>query len=114
MRFLLRILFSGLSLWIADLLIDSISLRGFGTAVLAAIILGLVNFFIKPILIFFTFPITVLSLGLFLLVINAITYWIASLFVPGFEIYSFWGAFLGAIVTSVVNALLNSLIKDRD
>jgi len=114
MWFLLRILFSGLSLWIADLLIDSISLQGFGTAVLAAIILGLVNFFIKPILVFFTLPITVLSLGLFLLIINAFTYWIASLFVPGFEIYSFWGAFWGAIVTTVVNTILNGLIRDRD
>lgn len=114
MNLLLRLILSGLSLWIADWLIDSIHLQGFGTAIWAAIILGIVNLFVKPLLVLFTLPVTVFSLGLFLLIINAFTYWFASLFVPGFEIYSFWGAFWGAIVTTMINGILNGLIKDRN
>ncbi len=109
---LLRLIVSGFSLWIADWLIDSISLKGFGTAIFAAIILGLVNLIVKPLLVLFTLPATVVSFGLFLLIINAFTYWFASLFVPGFEIYSFWGAFWGAIVTTIINGILNGLVKD--
>lgn len=109
---LLRLIVSGFSLWIADWLIDSISLKGFGTAIFAAIILGLVNLIVKPLLVLFTLPATVVSFGLFLLIINAFTYWVASLFVPGFEIYSFWGAFWGAIVTTIINGILNGLVKD--
>lgn len=113
MNLLLRLMLSGLSLWVADWLLDSIHLNGFGIALWAAFILGLVNMIVKPLLVFFTLPVTVVSLGLFLLVINAFTYWFASLFVPGFEIYSFWGAFWGALVTTIINGILNGLIKDR-
>lgn len=112
MKWLLRFLVGGVSLWIAAWLLDSISLSGFGSALLAAFILGLVNITIRPLLVLFTLPVTVLSFGLFLLVINAITYWIASILTPGFVIHNFWGAFLGAIVTTVISAILNGLIKD--
>jgi len=112
MKWIVRFIVSGVSLWIADWLIDSISLRGFGTALFAALILGLVNLTIKPLLVMFTLPATIFSFGLFLLVINAFTYWFASLFVPGFEIYSFWGAFWGAIVTTIINGILDGLLKD--
>lgn len=113
MGWLVRFLVSGVSLWLADWLIDSISLSGFGTALIAAFIIGLVNLIIKPLIVMFTLPVTIFSFGLFLLFINAFTYWFASLFVPGFDIYSFWGAFWGAIVTTIINGILNGLVKDR-
>lgn len=112
MKWALRFVVSGVSLWMAAWLIDSISIPGFGTALFAALILGVVNLTIKPLLVLFTLPATFLSFGLFLLVINTFTYWFASLFVPGFEIYSFWGAFWGAIVTTIINSILNGLVKD--
>lgn len=112
MKGLLRFLAGGLSLWVAAWLLDSVSLSGFGSALLGALILGLVNVTIKPLLVFFTLPATVFSFGLFLFVINAITYWIASILTPGFVIHSFWGAFFGAIITTIVSGVLNGLIKD--
>lgn len=113
MNWLLRLLISGFSLIIADWLLASISVRGFGTALIAVLILGLVNMIVRPVLVFFTLPLTIFSFGLFLLVINAITYWFASLLVPGFDISGFWGAFWGAIVTTIVSSMLNSLVRDK-
>ncbi|RXT05245.1 phage holin family protein [Ammoniphilus sp. CFH 90114] len=113
MNWLIRLVLSGFSLIIADWLLASISLRGFGTALIAAFILGLVNMIVRPILVFFTLPLTIVSLGLFLLVINALTYWFTSMLVPGFEITGFWGAFFGAIVTTIVSSMLNALITER-
>ncbi|RKD22622.1 hypothetical protein BEP19_10195 [Ammoniphilus oxalaticus] len=112
MKWFVRFLISGVSLWAAAWLLDSIHLSGFGAALVAAFILGLVNMTIKPLLVIFTLPVTILSFGLFLLVINAFTYWFTSLLVPGFEIYSMWGAFWGAIITTIVSSILNGMIKD--
>jgi putative membrane protein len=112
MHWLIRLLISGLSLLVADWLLDSVQISGFGTAILAALILGIVNTLIRPILIFFTFPATIATFGLFLLVINAITYWFTSALVPGFNVYGFWGAFWGAIITSIITAILNAFVKD--
>lgn len=113
MTWLIRLLISGFSLIIADWLLASISVRGFGTALIAVLILGLVNMIVRPVLVFFTLPLTIFSFGLFLLVINAFTYWFASLLVPGFDIAGFWGAFWGAIVTTIVSSMLNTLVRDK-
>ncbi|HJV44709.1 MAG TPA: phage holin family protein [Bacillota bacterium] len=112
MHWIIRLLVSGLSLLVADLLLNSVRLSGFGTAIFAALILGIVNTIIRPILIFFTFPATIATFGLFLLVINAVTYWITSTLVPGFYVSGFWGAFWGAIITSVVTTIVNAFVKD--
>lgn len=113
MNWLIRLFLTGFSLIIADWLLTGISISGFGTALIAALILGLVNMIVRPILVFFTLPLTIMSLGLFLLVINALTYWFTSALVPGFDITGFWAAFFGAILTTVVSSILNAMVRER-
>jgi putative membrane protein len=108
---LLHWLISAVSLVIVAYLLPGIELRGLGSALIAPIVIGLMNatigFFLKII----TFPITILSLGIFLLVINALMLQLASFVVPGFYVASFWSAFFGAIVLSIVSMILRSLFE---
>ena len=108
---LLHWLISAVSLVIVAYLFPGIELRGLGSALIAPVVIGLMNatigFFLKII----TFPITILSLGIFLLVINALMLQLASFVVPGFYVASFWSAFFGAIVLSVVSMILRSLFE---
>src|SRR5258706_2589642 len=106
---LLHWLVSAVSLVIVAYLFPGIELRGLGSAVIAPIVIGLMNATIGFILTIITFPITILSLGLFLLVINALMLQLASFVVPGFYVASFWSAFFGAIVLSIVSMILRSL-----
>lgn len=102
-------LVSSLSLMIVAYLFPGISLDGAGAAILAPVVIGLVNatvgFFIKLL----TLPLTVLTLGLFWLVINALMLQLAAYLVPGFFVVGFWSAFFGAIVLSIVSMILRSL-----
>lgn len=109
MNLFLRLCLNSLALLIADALIPGFRLEGVFSALLAALVLGLVNTFIKPVLILLTFPITVLTLGFFIFIINAFAFVMASWIVPGFTVYSFWGAFWGAIITSLAGWILNSI-----
>jgi putative membrane protein len=109
MRWFLTLCLNGLALLIADALVSGFEIQGIFSALLAALVLGLVNTFIRPVLIILTFPVTVLTLGFFIFMINAFAFIIASWIVPGFTVYSFWGAFWGAIITSLVSWLLNSI-----
>ena len=92
-------------------LIPGVHINTYGTAVLVAIVLGLLNFFIKPILILLTLPITVLTLGLFLLVINTLIIILDSKFVHGFKVDGFWSAFWFALALSIISSLVFS--RDR-
>ncbi len=97
----------------AYLLRPGIELDGLGSALVAGLLLGLINAIVRPILVVLTFPITLLSLGLFLLVLNAFCLWLVSVFVPGFHVAGFWPAFWGALIVSVVSWILTALISDR-
>lgn len=112
MRWLIRLLINAIAVFVAAHLLKSIEVDGFGSAMVAAIILAIINTFIRPILVFFTFPITIVTLGLFLLVINAVTFYVTGMLVPGFEVAGFWGAFWGAIVVSVISWVLNGVFRD--
>jgi putative membrane protein len=81
-----------------------------GTALIAALVLGLVNTLIRPLLVLLTLPVTLLSLGLFILVINAVLFWLVSTLIDGFEVAGFWSAFLAAILYSVISWALSSLL----
>ena len=83
--------------------------EGFGTALFAALILGIVNTFIRPVLVFFTLPISLLTLGLFTLVINALLFWLVGSLVTGFEVHGFLSAFFGAIIVSIISWVLNGI-----
>jgi putative membrane protein len=107
---LLHWFISTASLLIVAYIFPGIEVRGFGTALLAPIVIGLVNATIGFILKILTLPLTLLTLGLFWLVLNALMLQLAAMLVPGFYIASFWSAFFGAIVLSLVSTILNSLI----
>jgi putative membrane protein len=87
-----------------------VSISSFGAALVAALFLGLVNTVIRPVLVLLTLPVTVLTLGLFIFVINGLLFWAVGAFIEGFHVAGFWSAVLGAIVFSVVSWLLSALV----
>jgi putative membrane protein len=91
-------------------LMPSVTISSFGTALLAALVLGFLNAIIRPILVLLTLPVTVLTLGLFIFVINGLLFWAVSALVPGFHVAGFWSGVLGAIVFSLVSWLLSALV----
>ncbi|HWP57974.1 MAG TPA: phage holin family protein [Candidatus Acidoferrales bacterium] len=110
MRLILRWLINAVTLLLIAHLFASIEVAGFGAALIAALILGLVNAVIRPVLLIATLPINILTLGLFTFVINALLFWLVASFVEGFEVGGFWSAFFGALAFSIISALLSLLI----
>jgi putative membrane protein len=113
MRLLLNWVLSALAVWIVSQVVPGIHVSGAITALLAALAIGFVNATVGLIIKVVTFPLTLLTLGLFWFVINAAMLKFASVLVPGFEVRGFWAAFLGAIVLSLVSSLLHWLIMPR-
>src|SRR4030065_993666 len=111
--FLLRILVVALGLWLASVLVPGIAVHGAWTLLGAALLLGIVNAVVRPLLVILTLPITVLTLGLFLLVINAATLGLVAWMLDNFTIAGFWPALLGAIVVSVTGWLASDVIGPR-
>lgn len=103
--FVLRLCATGIGLWVAAALVPGITIAGFGTLVLAALIMGLINGLIRPAVIFFTLPITIVTFGLFLLVINAALFGLTAALLEGFEVAGFFAALFGWIIVSLVSAL---------
>src|SRR5574340_1216941 len=91
-------------------LMPSVTISSFGAALLAALVLGLVNAVIRPVLVLLTLPVTVLTLGLFILVINGLLFWAVGNFVQGFHVAGFWSGVIGAIVFSIISWLLSALV----
>ena len=121
MRLLIRWTISSLALFVAAWLVPGISVDGGGWFIYAimAIILGLVNAIVRPILKLLTCPLILLTLGLFVLVINGITLWLASAiavnwFSVDFYVDGFWSAFVGAAIVSIVTIILSALVREDD
>ena len=114
MGFLLRVLLNGLAIFAAAWLVPGVYLAGAVPAVIAGLILGLVNALVRPILILLTLPFTLITLGLFLLVVNTICLALTAALVPGFEISGFFAAFLGALIVTIVSWILSGLTKDNE
>ncbi|MGB4346010.1 MAG: phage holin family protein [Burkholderiaceae bacterium] len=110
MRLLLIWLINTLALFALPWLTSSVQIANFETALLAALVLGLVNTLIRPVLILLTLPVTVLTLGLFILVINGLMFWAVSEMVSGFQVAGFSSAVLGALLYSVISWLLSALL----
>ncbi|MFI5113544.1 MAG: phage holin family protein [Terriglobales bacterium] len=110
MRLLLNWLLSALAVWIVAHFVPGISVSGPTAALIAALAIGFINATVGALLKILTFPLTVLTLGLFWFVINAAMLKLAAVLVPGFEVHGFFAAFVGAIVLSVVSSLLHWLI----
>ena len=113
MRFLLRLLLNGVAVFLAAQLIPGIGIASPGAALAAGIVLGLVNAIIRPLLILLTLPVTLVTLGLFIFVVNAICLALAAWFVPGFTIAGFGSALIGALVISIISWLLSALLIDK-
>ena len=110
-KFALRAVIAAVGLWLATLLISGLQIVDPVTLILAAVLLGVINAFVKPILVILTLPITILSLGIFLLVINAAMLGLVALLLPGFTISGFGAALLGAIVVSITGLIGSMLTK---
>ena len=91
-------------------LLPGVIIGSFGAALIAALVLGLVNTIIRPILIVLTFPVTILTLGLFIFVINGLLFWFVGSFIQGFVVAGFWWGVAGAILYSIFSWLLASLV----
>ena len=113
MGFLFRVLINAFAIYLVANVVLGITVAGIGAALVAGLVLGLVNAVVRPILVVLTLPITLVSLGLFLFVLNAFCLWLTSELVSGFEVHGFWPAFLGALVISVVSWVLNAFVSDR-
>jgi putative membrane protein len=99
------------TLLIVAYVLPGIVVSSFWSAMLAAAVLGLINMLVKPIFILLTLPITIVTLGLFLLVINALMFWLAGSILKGFQVNGFWWAVGGALFYSVISGFLTSLIN---
>jgi putative membrane protein len=111
--FVLRLLIVALGLWIAAELVPGIVIRGAWTLLGAALVLGIVNAIVRPLLILFTLPITIVSLGLFLLVINAAMFGLVAWLFDDFTITGFWSALFGSIIVSLTSWLASYFIGPR-
>lgn len=114
MGFLLQWLVSGLAIIITAYLLPGVAVAGFLAALVTALILGLINAILRPVLILLTLPLNILTLGLFTLVINALLVLLAAAIVPGFAVHGFWWALFFGIVLAIVNAALSPLLKSFD
>lgn len=112
MHLILRWVLNALALLLVAYVVPGVSVANFFTALLVAVVLGILNALIRPILLILTLPITIVTLGLFALVINALVFWMASAFVPGFEVAGFWAAFWGSLVLWAVSCATNSLLDE--
>jgi len=113
MRLLAVWLINTFSLIAVAYLMPTIVVSSFGAALVAALVLGLVNTILRPILVLLTLPATLLTLGLFIFVINGLLFWWVGSFVQGFVVMGFWPGVLGAIVYSIISWLLSHLLLDR-
>jgi putative membrane protein len=115
MRLLLAWLINAAALFALPYLLSSIKVDSPAAALIAALVLGLINTFIRPLLILLTLPATLLTLGLFIFIINGLLFWFVGSFVSGFHVAGFWPAFFGAILYSIISWALSALlIKKRD
>lgn len=109
MNLIIRILVTALLVMLIAHFMPGVTVASFMTSVIVAIVLALLNLFVKPILVLFTLPVTIITLGLFLLVINAIVILICDAIVGGFDVASFWYALLFSIILSLFQSLIFSL-----
>jgi putative membrane protein len=107
---LVRWVVSALALWLTSNVVSGIQVRSFGALLLAAAMIGVINAFVRPVVVLLTLPLSVVTFGLFVLVVNAAMLALASAFVPGFEVHGFWAAFFGWILMSLFTFAINVLI----
>jgi len=110
MNLILVWILNAVALLVVAYVLPGISVASFGSALIAALVLGLLNMLVKPVLILLTLPITIVTLGLFLIVLNALLFWLAGSILRGFQVGGFWWAVGGAILYSIISGLLSRII----
>jgi putative membrane protein len=110
MKLLVVWLINALALLALPYLISSIRIDSFYTALIVALVLGLVNAVLRPVLVLLTLPVTLLTLGLFIFVINGLLFWFVASFIEGFSVAGFWPAVFGAIIYSVLSWLCSAIV----
>src|SRR6476659_9621937 len=113
MRLLLVWLINSVALFALPYVFPWVTVDTFWTALIAALVLGLINALIRPILVLLTLPVTILTLGLFIFVINGLLFWWVGSFIDGFHVSGFWAGFFGAIVYSLISWLLSALLPRK-
>jgi len=109
--FLIRLLVNAVALLICAYLLPGVSVTGFGGAIVAALVLGIVNAILRPVLFILTLPLQILTLGLFTFVINGLLFWWVGHLGIGLVVHGFWSAFFGAIVLGIVSFVLSSFVR---
>jgi putative membrane protein len=110
LKLLLVWLINALALLALPYIVPSVQVDSFYTALIAALVLGFVNTLIRPLIVLLTLPVTVLTLGLFIFVINGLLFWFVASFVKGFSVAGFWSAFFGAIVYALISWAASALV----
>ena len=110
MKLLLKWLLSAAALLFVAYVYEGVSINGYQAALIAAFVIGLLNTLVRPILVILTLPVTVLTVGLFLFVINALMFWAAASMLDGFNVTGFWAALIGSLIYSVLSILINSAL----
>ena len=113
MTFILRLLLSAIAVVILSKILPGVSVASYGIAILVAVVLSLLNFIVKPLLIILTLPVTILTLGLFLLIINALIILMADGLITGFAVDGIWWALLFSLLLSILQSLLFSFLKEE-
>lgn len=107
---ILRWFITTIAVLIVPYLVSGVKVSGLGTALIAAAILGVLNALVRPILILLTLPLTVVTLGFFILIINALMFQLAGAVVPGLQVDSFWSAFFASLIVSLVSWIMNNAV----
>ena len=113
MGFLVRVLLNALAIFFAAAVVPGIEISGFLAALGAGLVFGLINAVVRPVLLFLTLPVTLVTLGLFVFVLNALCLWLTSALVKGFQVHGFWAALFGALLVSVVSWLITTFLSDQ-
>jgi putative membrane protein len=113
MNLILRFLLNGLAVLATAYLLPHVDVIDYQTALLTALLLSFANVIVKPVLILFTIPITLMTLGLFLLVINAVIILLVDHFVSGFSVDGFWWALAFSLIMSIFNSIIDDILKDK-
>lgn len=111
MKLILTWLLSGCALLLVAYLYPGVQVQSFGSALIAAFVIGLFNMVLRPVLVILTLPVTVVTLGLFLFVINALLFWAAASVLDGFHVSGFWAALLGSLIYSLITLVVNEALK---
>jgi putative membrane protein len=111
-RFIVRVIFGALGLWIASKLVAGIVFHDTTSLILAAVLLGVVNAFVRPVVVILTLPLTIVTLGLFLLIVNAAMIGLVSLVVPGFDLHGLIPGVLAAIITGISSWVGGMILRD--